>query len=155
MRVIFSPKFEGLFKATLELVFYHTEVSIWFIVRRTLQGIAGSREDHEHFEALSQEDDFGAMKSRRASPQKTIPLLSPDRRRKSRYSPDYEIPPIVQAAVDKSTLTHPYDENAPDLISALMPDSLNMSTYVRYFNALLVIEDGHQQYVPYPLSLGW
>jgi hypothetical protein len=155
VRVIFSPKFEGLFRATLELVFYHTEVSFWFVVRRTLQGIAGSREDHKHFESLGQEDDLGDIKSRTASPQKTIPLLSPDRRRRSRYFSDYGVPPIVQEAVDKSTGTHPYDENAPDLISALMPDCLNMSTYARYFNALLVIEDGHQQYVPHPLSLGW
>jgi hypothetical protein len=155
VRVIFSPKFEGLFKATLELVFYHTEVSVWFVVRRTLQGIAGSREDHRHFESLGKEDDFGAIKSRTALPQKTVPLLSRDRRRRSRYFPDYEVPPIVQEAVDKSTVTHPYDENAPDLISALMPDSLNMSTYSHYFNALLVIEDGHQQYVPYLLSLSW
>jgi hypothetical protein len=36
-----------------------------------------------------------------------------------------------------------------------MPDSLNMNTYAHYFNALLAIEDGHQQYVSYLLSLAW
>ena len=155
VRVIFSPKFEGLFKATLELVFYHTEVSVWFVVRRKLQGIAGSIEDHKHFESLGQEDDLRTTIHRAASPPNTVFLLSPGRPRRSRYFPDYEVPPIVQEAVDKSTVTHPYDENAQDLITALMPDSLNLSTYAHYFNALLVIEDGHQQYVPYLFSHSW
>ena len=153
MRVIFRPRFEGLFKATLELVFYHTQVSVWFVVRRKLQGIAGSLEDHKHFESLGQEDDLRMIESRTVSPQKTILLSSPDRRRRSRYFPDYEVPPIVQETVDESTVTHPYDENAPRLISALVPDSLTMNTYAHYFNALLAIEDGHRQYVPYPFSL--
>ena len=154
MRVTFSPKFEGLFKATLELIFYHTEVSVWFVVRRKLQGIAGSLEDHKHFESLDQEDLRTALR-RAASPLNTVFLLSPGRPRRSRYFSDYEVPSIVQEAVDKSTVTHPYDENAQDLVTALMPDSLNMSTYAHYFNALLVIEDGHQQYVPYLFFLSW
>jgi hypothetical protein len=155
VRVMFSPKFEGLFKATLELIFYHTQVSVWFVVSRKLQGIAGSLEDRKHFEFLGQEDDLRTIESRAASPQDTILLLSPDRRRRSRYFPDYEVPPMVQEAVDNSTYTRPYDENAPNLISALVPKSLDMSTYAPYFNALLAIEDGHQQYVPYLFSLDW
>ena len=156
MRVIFRPRFEGLFKATLELIFHRTQkVSAWFVVRRKLQGVAGSLEDHKHFESLGGgEDGLSAIKSRSVSPQKTILLLSPDRRRRSRYFPDHEVPPIVQETVDKSTVTHPYDENAPGLISTLMPDSLTTSTYAHYFNALLAIEDGHQQYVPYLFTLG-
>ena len=153
MRVTFHPNFEGLFGATLELVFYYTQVSVWFVVHRNLQGIAGSPEDY--FESLGQEDDLHITTRRRAtSLQKTVLLSSPDRRRRSRYFPDYEVPPIVQETVDKSTVTHPYDENAPGLISALIPDNLTTSTYAHYFNALLAIEDGHQQYVPYPSFLG-
>ncbi len=137
MRVIFSPKYEGLFKATLELIFYHPQVSVWFVVRRKLRGIAGSLKDHKHIETLSQADNLRA------------------RRRRSRYFPDYELPPIVQEALDKSTGMHPYDENASGLISALRPNSLTMGTYAHYFNALLAVEDGHQQYVLYPFSLSW
>ena len=151
VHVIFCPRFEGLFKATIELVFYLTQGSVWFVVSRKLQGIAGSLEDHKHFESLGQED-LRIIKSRALSPQKTILLLSPDRRRRSRYFPDHEVPPIVQETVDESTVAHPYDENAPRLISALMPDSLNMNTYANYFNALLAIEDGHRQYVSYLFS---
>jgi hypothetical protein len=155
VRVTFSPKYEGLFKATLELIFYHTQVSIWFVVRRKLQGIAGSLKDHEHFESLGQADNSGTIKNRATRPQKTVMLLSPNRRRRSIYLPEYGLPPIVQEALDKSEDTQSYDEIAPDLISALRPDSLNMSTYAHYFNALLAVEDGHQQYVLYSLSLIW
>ena len=154
MRVIFRPRFEGLFKATLELIFHRTQkVSAWFVVRRKLQGVAGSLEDHKHFESLGGgEDGLSAIKSRSVSPQKTILLLSPDRRRKSRFFPNYEVLPLVQEAVDKSAVMPPYNEHAPSLISALIPDSLKMSTYAHYFNALLAVEDGHQQYVSYFFS---
>ncbi len=155
MRVIFCPKYEGLFKATLELIFYHAKLSVWFVVRRKLRGIAGSLKDHMHFESLGQADDMRATESRGAPPQKTILLLFPNRRRRSRYLPDYELPPIVQEALDKSTVTHPYDKSAPGVISVLRLDSLNMSTYAHYFNVLLAVEDGHQQYVLYFLSLVW
>lgn len=149
MRVIFSPKYEGLFKATLELIFYHTQLSVYFVVRRPLQGIAGSLKDHKHFESLGQEDDLRTIKSRDASLRETILLLSPDQRRRSKYFPNYELPPMIQELLDKSTITHPYEEGAPGLVSALRPDDLNMSTYAHYFIALLAVDDGHQQYVPY------
>jgi hypothetical protein len=149
VRVIFSPKYEGLFKATLELIFYHTQLSVYFVVRRALQGIAGSLEDHKHFESLGQRDDLRTIKRREAPPRETILLLSPDQRRRSRYFPNYELPSIVQEALDRSTVTHPYEEGAPGLISALRPDGLNISTYAHHFNALLAVDDGHQQYAPY------
>ena len=155
MRVIFSPKHEGLFKATLELIFYHTQLSVSFVVCRALQGIAGSLEDHKHFKSLGQEGDMRTVKNRDTPPQETVLLLSPDQRRRSRYFPNYELPPIVQEALDKSTVTHPYDEGAPGLISALRPDCLNMNAYAHYFNALLAVDDGHQQYVPYFFFLDW
>jgi hypothetical protein len=155
VHVTFSPKYEGLFKATLELIFYHTQLSVYFVVRRALQGIAGSLEDHKHFESLGEEDDLHKIKNQEASPRETILLLSPDQRRRSRYFPNYELPPIIQEALDRSTLTHPYDEGAPGLISALRPDSLNMNTYAHYFDALLAVEDGHQQYVPYLSYIDW
>lgn len=151
MRVIFSPKYEGLFKATLELIFHHTRLSVYFVIRRALQGIAGSLKDHKHFESLGQEDDSRTMKSREPTPprRETILLFSPDQRRRSRHLPTYELPPIIQEALDRSTVTHPYEEGAPGLISALRPDGLNISTYAHYFNALLAVNDGHLQYAPY------
>jgi len=148
--VIFSPKFEGVFKATLELVFYHSLLSACFSVRRTLQGIAGSLEDHKQIESLGQGDvsDDESTETTQVPPQKTIVLFPPDQRRNSRYLPDYELPAIIQEAVDNSTATCPYDKKAPELVSALRPDSLAMtSTYVHYFEALLCVEDGHQQCV--------
>jgi hypothetical protein len=147
VRVIFSPKFEGLFKATLELVFYHNQLSAWFVVRRMLRGIAGSLEDHKQLGSLDQEDDDEPTGRHRKRPPRKIILLSPpDWLRKSRHIPDYEVPAIVQQAVDNSTETHPYDQNAPDLVSALRPGSLNMNTYAHYFASLLSVEDGHQKY---------
>jgi hypothetical protein len=153
VRVIFSPKYEGLFKATLELIFYHTQLSVWFVARRKLQGIAGSLKDHKHFESLGQAENIGTINNRISRSQRTVLLLSPNRRRRPRYMPDFGLPPIVQEALDKSSVTQSYDENASGLISALRPDSLYMGTYVHYFNALLAVEDGHQQYVLYSLPL--
>jgi len=147
VRVISSPKFEGLFKATLELVFYHSQRSAWFVVRRMLQGTAGSLEDHKHLESLGQvDDDKRNKRSQGIPPRRIILLFSRDQRRSSRYFPDYEVPRIVQQAVDNSTAERPYDESTSDLASALRPVSLNISTYAHYFAALLSIEDGHQQY---------
>lgn len=147
VRVIFSPKFEGLFKATLELVFYHSQLSAWFVVRRSLRGIAGSLEDYRHLESLDQDGHDDSIERHQELPPQKVLLLSPlERRRESRYIPDYELPPIVQQVVDKSTATRPYDKRAPGLISALRPTSLTIGTYVHYFAALLSIEDGHQQY---------
>jgi len=131
--IIFSPKFEGVYKATLELVFYHRRRSARFVICRKLRGIAGSLGDDTHFGQVD----------------RTILLLSPDSRRKLEKIPEYEVPPIIQEVVEKSTVTHPYDKNAPDLVFALRPDHLNMNTYPHYFKALLNVEDGHREYGPY------
>lgn len=148
MRIIFSPKFEGVFNATLELVFYHSQLLAWFAVRRTLQGIAGSLEDHQHIESLSQENEDELIKRGGEVPPLKRILLPADQHQNSSYLPDYEIPAIIQEAVDSSTVTCPYDERAPDLVAALRPDRLVMtSTYIHYFEALLCVEDGHRQYV--------
>jgi hypothetical protein len=148
VRVIFGPKFDGVFKATLELVFYDDQRSARFVVRRRLQGIAGSRDDHEHLSSFVQEDGGRPTGVNLEAPPRKIILLFPsDQRRKSRYLPDYPVPPIVQEAVDKSSILRPYDKNAQNLILALRPDGLNMDTYQEYFKALLNVEDGQQQFV--------
>jgi len=148
VRVVFSPKFEGVFKATLELIFYDGQRSAWFVVRRRLQGIAGSREDHEHLASFGQDDgDRPAGVNLEVPPQRVILLFPHDQHRNPRYLPDYGVPPIVQEAVDKSSILRPYDKSAKNLILALRPDSLNMDTYREYFKALLNVEDGQQQFV--------
>ena len=149
VRVIFSPKFEGVFKTTLELVFYHSLLSTWFAVRRTLRGVAGSLNDYKHIESASQGDgDEPTVSCQEAPPLKIILLFPPDWRRNSTHLPDYEVPTIIQEAVDNSTTTCTYNDKAPNLISILRPDSLaTTGTYVHYFEALLCVEDGHQKYV--------
>ncbi|KAI0294855.1 hypothetical protein B0F90DRAFT_1820972 [Multifurca ochricompacta] len=123
VQIIFNPKFEGQFEAILELIFYDNHRSTRFVVRRRLRAIAGSVEDHKHFESFSQEH----------------------RPRKSRKLPDYELPPIVQAAVDNATEEQPYDKEVPHLIHILRPKELSMDTYAQYFKALLNVDEGHQQ----------
>jgi hypothetical protein len=147
VRVIFSPKFEGLFKATLELVFYHSQLSAWFAVRRSLRGIAGSLEDHRHLGSLGQEHREPTENNPEIPPRKIILLFPSDQNGRLKRIPDYEVPPIVQHAVNNSTAACPYDKNAPHLVSALRPESLIMNTYAHYFEALLNVEDGHQQSV--------
>ena len=151
VHITFRPKFAGFFQEILTLVFYDSERSARFIVVRTLQGTAGSRQDHNHFEYLNKE-----MHARRSVgqqvPPRQIKLLWPaDRTRKPRKLPEYEVPPIVQAAVDN--VTRPYDVEAPHLITALNTPALSMDTYAQYFKALVNVEDGHQQYVQYLSTL--
>ena len=156
MRVIFSPKFEGAFNATLELVFYHNQLSAWSAVRRTLQGIAGSLEDHKHIESLGQGNEDEPIKCVGEVPPLKRILLSADQRQNSSSFPDYEVPAIIQEVVVSSTATCPYDEHAPNLVAALRPDRLVMtSTYIHYFEALLCVEDGHRQYVLRVFFIGW
>ena len=146
--VIFSPKFEGLFEAELKLVFYDVRRLSRFVIRRRLQGIAGSIEDHNLFESLDQESETGrAIDYRYVPPQTVISLLQPDGRRRSRKLPEYDVYPMVQQAVNTSTVEHPYDEKAWGLVSALRPRRLTEDTYAQYFRALLNVEDGQQQCV--------
>jgi hypothetical protein len=148
MRVIFSPKYDGLFEAELKLVFYDVRLSSRFVVRRRLQGIAGSIEDHRLFESLDQEDDKEQPKNHRyIPPQTVIPLLQPDRRRKSRKFPDYDLPPVVQELVNRVTAVDPFEKEAAQLLSHLKPKKLSRDTYTKYFGALLNVEDGKQQCV--------
>jgi hypothetical protein len=145
--ISFKPKFDGLFKATLELVFYDGQRSARFKVRRWLRGIAGSIEDHKLFEALDQDDVKGPNTNHRYVPPKRVILLSQPQ--KSRKFPDYELPPLIQErfALEKCSARRPYDKHAPEFIAALRPNKLTMDTYTKYFNALLNVEDGHQQYI--------
>jgi hypothetical protein len=144
--VIFNPKFEGLFEAELKLAFYDVRRLSRFVVRRRLQGIAGSIKDHDLFESLDQERENGrAIDYCYVPPQTMISLLQPDGRRRSRKLPEYDVPPMVQEAVNTSTAEHPYDEKAWNLVSALRPIKLTEDTYAQYFQALLNVEDGKQQ----------
>lgn len=146
VQIIFNPKFEGQFDATLELIFSHGQRLTRFSVSRRLRAIAGSLEDHKRFEYLDQETYIRRSGTgRQVPPQRVIPLWPSDRPRKSRKLPEYELPPLVQAAIDNATLKHPYDKEAPRLIDALRPGALNMDTYAQYFKALLNVEDAHQQ----------
>jgi hypothetical protein len=147
VRVTFSPKFEGLFEAELKLVFHDVRLSSRFVVRRRLHGLAVSIEDHKVFESPGQDNDEGPPNDDRyVPPQTVIPLLQPDGRRKK--LPDYDVPPIVQEAVDNSTAEHPYDRKAVRLVFTLRPKCLTEGTYAQYFQALLNVEDGQQQCVP-------
>jgi len=146
--VIFSPKYDGLFEAELKLVFYDVRLSSRFVVRRRLQGIAGSIEDHRLFESLDQEDDNEPPENHRyIPPQAVIRLLQPERRRKSRKLPDYDLPPMVQEVVNRITAAHPFEKEARELLSSLKPKKLSDDTYTKYFEALLNVEDGKQQCV--------
>jgi hypothetical protein len=130
----------------LELIFSHGERSGRFSVSRRLRAIAGSLEDHKHFEFLDQERYNRRIRTdRQVPPQKVIPLWPSDRPRKPRKLPEYELPPLVLAAMDNVTPKNPFDSEAPRLIEALKPKAFDMDTYAQYFKALLNIEDAHQQ----------
>ena len=146
VQIIFNPEFEGQFDATLELIFSHGQRSTRFSVSRRLRAIAGSLEDHKRFEFLDQESYNRRSRIGRQVPlQKVIPLWPSDRPQKSRKLPEYELPPLIQAAMDNVTPEHPFDKEERRLIESLKPGAFNMDTYAQYFKALLNVEDAHQQ----------
>jgi len=129
------------------LFFYDPEQLFKFVVRRSLQGIAGSVEDHKLFEPLDhQEDDKKYTKETGYQPPETLMLLpTRGRQKKSRRLPEYEVPSIVKEAIEDSTARRPYDKKAQGIVATLRPHKLTMDTYVDWFTALLQVEDGHQQ----------
>ena len=149
VQIGFIPQFEGRFEATLQLIFESQQLDR-FAVHRRLRAIAGSLDDHERFESLNQDGYVPRSGTGQQIPlEKIIPLPNP-----APFGdiPEYELPALVQEAVDRSTFKRPYDKKAPALIATLRPRELTMDTYAQFFTALLNVEEGHQQYV-YSLSL--
>ncbi|KAH9000982.1 AAA domain-containing protein [Lactarius hatsudake] len=143
VQIKFIPEFEGQFEATLQLIFSVSRQSGQFAVSRRLRAIAGSVEDHNRFEFLDQETYIPRSgSSRQIPPEKIIPLSNPARRLGN--IPEYELPPMVQEAVDSTTNIDAYNNKAPHLIATLRPTELAMGTYAEFFTALLNVEEGHQ-----------
>ena len=146
MLIEFIPKFEGRFEATLQLIFLENHKSDRFAVSTRLRAIAGSPDDHRLFESLDQDRYMPRSGSgQQIPPEKIIPLASPAQRFGD--LPEYELPALVQEAVNSVTPKDPYNNKAEHLITALKPTELTMDTYAKYFTALLNVEEGHQQYV--------
>ncbi|KAH9041521.1 hypothetical protein EDB83DRAFT_1628207 [Lactarius deliciosus] len=143
VQIKFIPEFEGQFEATLQLIFSVSRQSGQFAVSRRLRAIAGSVEDHNRFKFLDQETYIPRSgSSRQIPPEKIIPLSNPARRLGN--LPEYELPPMVQEAVDSATNIDAYNNKAPHLIATLRPTELTMGTYAEFFTALLNVEEGHQ-----------
>ncbi|KAI9444110.1 hypothetical protein H4582DRAFT_1062757 [Lactarius indigo] len=122
VRIEFIPEFEGQFEATLQLVFSESQLG-QFAVSRRLRAIAGSAEDHQRFESLTQEGYVPRSGSgQQIPPEKIIPLPNPPQ---FGNLPEYELPQLVQEAVDSATSRHPYDKKAPGLIATLRPGGVN------------------------------
>ena len=115
-----------------------------FAVSRRLRAVAGSLDDHNRFESLNQDGYIPRSGTGQQIPSEKIVHLPP-----SHFGgiPEYELPPLVQEAVDKATFKRPYNKKAPGLIANLKPTGLAMDTYAQFFTALLNVEEGHQQYV--------
>jgi hypothetical protein len=152
VQIEFVPEFEGLFEATLQLIFAKTQQSERFAVSTELQAVAGSLEDHERFESLNQrrhvrssERNSGRQdgRDRRVLPEKIIPL--PKLAGQFGHLPEYELPVKVQEAVNSVTRENPYENEAKYLINDLVPKKLAMDTYAQYYRALLNVEEGHQE----------
>ncbi|KAN0127187.1 hypothetical protein V8E53_014993 [Lactarius tabidus] len=149
VQIEFVPEFEGLFEATVQLIFATTQQSERFAVSTKLQAIAGSLEDHKRFESLNQSRHIRSSGrqgggGRRVTPEKIIPL--PSLAGQFGRLPEYELPVKVQEAVNSVTHENPYENQAKYLINDLVPKKLAMDTYARYYKALLNVEEGHQQY---------
>jgi hypothetical protein len=138
VQIEFIPAFEGQFDAILKLIFESEQLGR-FSASRKLVAIAGSLEDHKQFVSLDQDEECipSSWSVQQIPPEKTIPLEMED-------PPEYELPPLVQEAVNSATFKRPYNKKAPSLIASLKPSELTMDTYGEYFTALLNVEEGHQ-----------
>ena len=142
VQINFIPDFEGLFEATLQLIFESKQKGR-FEVSRSLRATAGSIKDHDHFESLDQETYVPRSGGRRQiSPEKIIPLSCKSQQNEN--FPEYELPLLVQEAVDSAASSYYYNAKARSLIHALRPSEFTMDTYAEYFTAMLNVEEGHQ-----------
>ena len=144
VQIEFIPEFEGEFEATLQLIFVESQQLKRFAVSIGLQAVAGSLEDHKRFESLTQHRYIPLTGIGEQIPPEKVILL-PSSVRQFGNLPEYELPALVQQAVDKATVRRPYDKRAQGLITQLRPRKLTMDTYAKYFRALLNVEEGHQQ----------
>ncbi|KAI0259125.1 P-loop containing nucleoside triphosphate hydrolase protein [Gloeopeniophorella convolvens] len=144
VRIMFNPRFEGRFEAVLQLLFYDSQRSGKFVIERMVHAVAGSLADHSHFEPRAQESYTRPTRSGQYVPPGNIKLLSSGRPRR-RQLPDYDLPPLVQEAIEMSNVDHPYEAHESRLISDLRPNRLSMETYSQWFKALLNVEEGNQQ----------
>lgn len=137
VQIEFIPEFEGKFEATLQFIFEGKQGQ--FVVSRKLEAMAGSLEDHKRFESLNQDnqDIPRSWSVQQIPPEKIISLGMGDQL-------EYELPPLVQEAVNRATPKRPYDKKAPGLIAYLKPRELTIDTYGQFFTALLNVEEGHQ-----------
>lgn len=144
MQIEFVPEFEGRFEATLQLIFAKTDQSERFEVSKGLWAVAGSLEDHERFESLNQGMYIPRTgRGQQVPPEKIIPLQS----LANQFGdlPEYELPVMVQEAINSVTADNPYHKKAGYLIDTLLPKKFAMDTYAQYYTALLNVEEGHQQ----------
>ena len=145
VQIDFIPEFEGRFEAALRLIFERQELG-HFAVSRSLRAIAGSFEDHSHFESLNQ-GASGSIPHSGNGQQVPLERIVPLRSTSGHFwdLPEYKLPPLVQRAVYVAPSTHTYNEMAPSLIARLKPRELTMETYAKYFTALLNVNEGHWQ----------
>jgi hypothetical protein len=83
------------------------------------------------FSRVDQEEDSEPPENHCYVPPQTVILLQPHRRRKSRKLPDYDLPPIVQEIVNRTTAVHPFERQAKQLLSNLRPKNLSDEFYKR------------------------
>ena len=139
VEVTFCPEYDGVFKATLHLIFHDENLGRDFSVYRALKGIAGSIEDQLHLMSIAAPQDPAIKAVGYTPPSQCFPVRSPH---PSDGIPHYPLPQIVYDAMRESFT---YENLSKVILADLAPDSLTQSTYQDYFKVPLWLEEGQQQ----------
>lgn len=140
LSVVFHPSYAGQYEDTLELLFVDSRSNKRFIITRRVEATVGSREDHEHLKPTAP-----YVRRQLASFQFNGPINTSIRppvwtstkwvTRLPEYSPPTK---LIKAAYGPAA--HPHRKALAN-VKAFLPRDLNETTYEKYFQILLYVEE--------------
>jgi len=138
--VVLHPSYPGRYEDMLELVFWHIEKCVTFVITRTVEATIGSREDHELLKAKA---PYQRRKFVKFDPVgQIVPSLRPPSWTKSGWVdklPMFRPPPrLIDAAYGPRSLQ---TNRALANVKSFMPNVFNEKTYGTWFQTLLYIEE--------------
>ncbi len=144
--VTFHPSYAGHFEDTLELVFTNIVKRHRFVIQRKISATVGSRADHEH---LAPTAPYTQRKRR------NIKLDGPVKRslRPPTWTPTKWISKLPQFDVPQNLVQAVYTEkgdlkrSARQDVKRFMPSSFNITTYARYFQTIIYLDEEGKQFV--------
>jgi helicase MOV-10 len=138
--ILLHPSDPGRYEDILELVFWHIEKGVTFVITRTVEATIGSREDHELLKAKA---PYQRRKFVKFDPVgEIVPSLRPPAWSRPRWVerlPMFKPPPRLIDAAYGPRSAQP--NRALANVKKFMPNVFNEKTYGAWFQTLLYIEE--------------